>query len=229
MKSRGFGSRAPCGARARPCDLDAGVPHLPPSGPSVFHALAGFHPATPVRAYSIPVTLLGFRLQGLVPPRGAAPLSRPLLSCRSFRARGRSATRTDRGFRALIPPENPYCERPKTRRSRCPPGVDPSKAFSSSGVSKNRCPTSVFSGTRKPASFASSHALHQPSLRPTRLCFGVLPRRSSRRLPLARAPAFLGFLTSSRSDPCEPVRVSVTVQPNRLKARVTPRGTVRRP
>ena len=150
MRSRGFGSRAPCGARARPCDLDAGVPHLPPSGPSVFHALAGFHPATPVRACSIPVTLLGFRLQGLVPPRGAAPLSRPLLSCRSFRARGRSATRTDRGFRALIPPESPYCERPKTRRSRCPPGVDPSKAFSSSGVSKNRCPTSVFKALASP-------------------------------------------------------------------------------
>jgi hypothetical protein len=77
MKSRGFGSQAPYGARAKPYNLDAGIPHLPPSGLSVFHALAGFHPATPVRACFIPVTLLGFRLQGLVPPRGAAPLSRP--------------------------------------------------------------------------------------------------------------------------------------------------------
>jgi hypothetical protein len=71
MRSRGFGSRAPRGARARPCDLDAGVPHLPPSGPSVSHALAGFHPATPFRACFIPVTLLGFRLQGLCPPPGS--------------------------------------------------------------------------------------------------------------------------------------------------------------
>lgn len=49
---------------------DAGVPHLPPSGPSVSHALAGFHPATPFRACFIPVTLLGFRLQGFGPPPG---------------------------------------------------------------------------------------------------------------------------------------------------------------
>jgi hypothetical protein len=125
MRSRGFGSLAPCDARARPCDLGAGVPHLPPSGLSVSHALAGFHPATPFRACFIPVTLLGFRLQGLDPP-GEPHLSRgPLLSCRSTRARGRSATRTDRGFRALIPPESP-----DPAKDRNPIAADALLAFS---------------------------------------------------------------------------------------------------
>jgi hypothetical protein len=164
LRSRGFGSRTPCGARARPCDLDAGVPHLPPSGLSVSHALAGFHPATPFRACFIPVTLLGFRLQGLVPPGEPHPFRGRLLSCRWTHARGRSATRTDLGSRALIPPESPFCEGPKSDRSRCPPGVVPSKASSSSGVSKDRCPTSVFQA------LASPHPPHPPAHFTSRAC-----------------------------------------------------------
>jgi hypothetical protein len=59
----------------------------PPSVLGVSHALDGFRPAQPLRACFIPVTLLGFRLQGFAPRREAAPLSRPLLSCRSRRPR----------------------------------------------------------------------------------------------------------------------------------------------
>jgi len=58
--------------------VDAGLPGPPPSVLSVSHALDGLHPATPVRACFIPVTLLGFRLQGFDPRRGSTPLSRRL-------------------------------------------------------------------------------------------------------------------------------------------------------
>jgi len=61
--------------------VNAGLPHPPPSALSVSHALDGLHPAMPVRACFIPVTLMGFHLQGFDPFRGAAPLSRSLLSC----------------------------------------------------------------------------------------------------------------------------------------------------
>jgi len=120
--------------------------------PQRFSRSRRFPPRNPGPGLFHPGNAPGVSPSGPCSSRGAAPLSRPLLSCRSFRARGRSATRTDRGFRALIPPESPYCERPKTRRSRCPPGVDPSKALSSSGVSKNRCPTSVFQALASPRS-----------------------------------------------------------------------------
>lgn len=60
---------------------DRGVALPPRSGLSVFRALAGFRPPKPVRAYFVPVTLLGFHdLQGLcpleelVPSRGLHPL-----------------------------------------------------------------------------------------------------------------------------------------------------------
>jgi hypothetical protein len=37
----------------------------------------------------------------------------------------------------------------------------------------------------------------------------VFPVRKPKRFLLAEAPAFLGFPTSSRADPCKPARVSV--------------------
>jgi hypothetical protein len=48
--------------------LPRALPRPPPSVLGVSHALDGLHPATPVRACFIPVTLMGFRLQGFIPP-----------------------------------------------------------------------------------------------------------------------------------------------------------------
>jgi hypothetical protein len=53
--------------------VNAGVPRPPPSVLSVSHALDGLHPATPLRACFVPVTLLGFHLQGFTPPGGPYP------------------------------------------------------------------------------------------------------------------------------------------------------------
>jgi len=47
--------------------LLAGLPHPPRSGLSVSHAPAGLRPPAPSQAYFIPVTLLGFGLQGFLP------------------------------------------------------------------------------------------------------------------------------------------------------------------
>jgi hypothetical protein len=53
--------------------VNAGSPRPPPSVLSVSHALDGLHPATPLRACFVPVTLLGFHLQGFAPPGGPYP------------------------------------------------------------------------------------------------------------------------------------------------------------
>jgi len=49
----------------------------PRSGLSVSHALAGLRLPKPLRAYFVPVTLLGFGLQGLSLPQGRPPLDDP--------------------------------------------------------------------------------------------------------------------------------------------------------
>jgi hypothetical protein len=59
-----------CGAAD---SVDAGLPHPPPSVLSVSRALDGLHPATPARACFIPITLMGFHLQGFDPLRGPCP------------------------------------------------------------------------------------------------------------------------------------------------------------
>jgi hypothetical protein len=88
--------------------------HLPSSA---FRTLStAYTPPYPLRAYFVPVTLLGFRLQGFAPRRGAVPLSRPLLSCR-FRSRLRPA-RPERGggqLQSLHLPGRPCRREPKTR------------------------------------------------------------------------------------------------------------------
>jgi hypothetical protein len=71
------GLRAPSALTEPRVRSFAGAPSPPPSVLSVFHALDGLHPAIPFRACFIPVTLMGFRLQGVSPRRGAVPLSRP--------------------------------------------------------------------------------------------------------------------------------------------------------
>jgi len=63
MKSRGFGSR--------------GLTSPATVRPQRFSRSRRLAPRDPVRVCLNPVTLLGFRLQGVAPHRGAAPLSRP--------------------------------------------------------------------------------------------------------------------------------------------------------
>lgn len=133
----------------RSCDPGRRCPTPATVRPQRFSRSRRFPPRNPVPGLFHPGNAPGVSPSGLCSSAGEPYLSRGrLLSCRSLRARGRSATRTDRGSRALIPPESPFCDRPKPRRSRCPPGVDPSKAFPSSGASRNRCPACVFSRTR---------------------------------------------------------------------------------
>jgi len=60
-----------------------GFPHPPASVLSVSRALDGFHPATPLRTYFVPVTLLGLTFRAFF-LRGEPHLSRgQVLSCRS--------------------------------------------------------------------------------------------------------------------------------------------------
>jgi hypothetical protein len=99
--------------------VTTGMPHPPPSVLSVSRALDGLHPATPVRACFIPVTLVGFHLQGFDPLREAAPLSRPVLSCRS---RPSSEPLNPDGRRGA----SEFCSprRIRTARDRNPPAAD---------------------------------------------------------------------------------------------------------
>jgi len=113
----------------------AGLPHPPPSVLSVSHALDGLHPATPVRACFIPVTLMGFRLQGFAPPGEPYLFRGQLLSCRSNHnpkplSKGRwPATSESCSLRRVLTAagRNPG-------DGRCPPGVRHSKALSNSAV-----------------------------------------------------------------------------------------------
>lgn len=87
--------------------LARGIAAPPRSGHGVFHALAGLLPSKPVRACCIPVTLLGFGLQGLS-PRSAVPLSRPILSCRYDSRRHPKAPRPAR-LQRFSHPSGPVC------------------------------------------------------------------------------------------------------------------------
>jgi len=82
--------------------LYAGLPHPPRSGLSVSHALAGLRPPNPSRAYFIPVTLLGFDLQGFSLPKSRTSLEAvPLMPFDPARTRRHEP---NRGFRGLLPP-----------------------------------------------------------------------------------------------------------------------------
>jgi len=94
------GRRCPTPATVRPQRFSRSR-RFPPRnpGPGLFH---------PGNAPGVPPS-------GPCSSAGEPYLSRGrLLSCRFFRARGRSATRTDRGSRALIPPESPVLRKAET-------------------------------------------------------------------------------------------------------------------
>jgi hypothetical protein len=76
MRSRGFGSIAPFEATVV-LSHEHGLATPATFRPQRFARSRRLTPRNTARASFIPVTLLRFRLQGLVPPRGAAPLSRP--------------------------------------------------------------------------------------------------------------------------------------------------------
>jgi hypothetical protein len=95
----------------------AGVPDPPPSVLSVSHALDGLHPATPFRACLIPVTLLGFGLQGLDPSRGAATTLAVACSLAVRHVRSCSPQNLTL-LQSLTLPRSPNIATPK--RSRCP-------------------------------------------------------------------------------------------------------------
>lgn len=129
---------APYSASGAAGPVHAGCPRPPPSALGVSHALDGLLPATPVRACFIPVTLLGFRLQGFGPPGEPYPSRGRMLSCRSdLPPKPRSEGRRTR-LQSFFPPGEFAPRRAETRHGRCPPGVVPSKALPTSGVERSR-------------------------------------------------------------------------------------------
>jgi len=80
-----------------------------PAGPATFRPQRfprsrRLSPPETFRAYFIPVTLLGFDLQGFIPPEKQEPLSRPhALLPFDRRSHDREVTRDRAGFRALLP------------------------------------------------------------------------------------------------------------------------------
>jgi hypothetical protein len=117
-------------------------------------------------------------------------------------------------FRAFLSPESPFRERPKPARGRCPPGVLPSKALPASAVGPahptTSCPRGHGDGASRPLlPCAFSRRSSCPDARPA---LRSIPRRRPRHfLPqhifarfreldaLTEAPAFLGFVASSRA------------------------------
>jgi hypothetical protein len=100
MRDRRFGHRGP----ATPATFR----------PQRFSRSRRLAPRDPARVCLTPVTLLGFRLQGLDPLRWVAPLSRPVPA-------GESVPRAT-----------------EIGRGRCPPGVRPSKALPASAADPDR-------------------------------------------------------------------------------------------
>jgi hypothetical protein len=143
------------------------LPRPPPSALSVSRALGGLLPATPLRACFIPVTLLGFRLQGFDPRREAVPLSRPVLSCRSSHdPRPRTAGPGTR-LQSLAPPGESAPPRAETHGGRCPPGVLPSKALPAARVGPRLTRTALARRAGSPRPFLPCTS---PTTRTPRAC-----------------------------------------------------------
>jgi len=160
-----------------------------------------FTPRNPVRVYFAPVTLLGFRLQGLPTPavrasleagallpfrsprpaakREGQPAAPELCSHRSVRTVQGRKPRTAVTLLTLIP-----------LRLSLPPGWD--RLF----LPRRLRGTRALSPTPPPMPFTLRRGLRS-----------VAHERLWRFL-LAEAPAFLGFATSYRAFPCEPVQFS---------------------
>jgi hypothetical protein len=164
MKSRGFGVRG----LASPATFR----------PRRFSRPRRLAPRDPARAYFNPVTLLGFRLQGLVSsPGGRTSLEAACSHAVRIPSQRVAAPCGSAVFRAFLSPESPFRERPKPARGRCPPGVLPSKALPVSAVGPDYPTTTHPCGRGDGASDPSSPALPQgarvaptPSRR-----FGVFP------------------------------------------------------
>jgi hypothetical protein len=110
------------------------LPRPPPSVLGVSRALDGLHPALPFRACFIPVTLLGFHLQGFDPPGKPHP-SRGLACSPAVHlappGSTPSAARLD--SRALLLPRRPCRPGPKSR-TVVPSWCSPFKALPAQAV-----------------------------------------------------------------------------------------------
>jgi len=167
-------------------------------------------PRDPFRVCFAPVTLLRFRLQGLLPPGKCEPLSRPVLSCRSADRRRtplRSPAR-DARLQSLRLPRRSY------RGGRNPIATAPLLTFAPLRLSALQAWGRLCSRSRELAPESPVQAVsglrttttEEPALAPVRFrpCGPALrsvAHLESWRFLLAEAPALLGFLTSSREVP----------------------------
>jgi len=161
----------------------------PRSDLSVSHALAGLRLPIPLRAYFIPVTLLGFDLQGLSLPQGRAPLDAPSSLAVAKLASPLRAPQTSSASEVCSLRESVS---PASREARST--TDTLLAFYPLGrfvlLPRRRLP-----GASSPVlGYHSWEAM-------TRLHFRVFTCRRPGISPCG-APAPLGFATSSRGPPC---------------------------
>jgi len=168
-------------------------------------------PRDPFRVYFTPVTLLGFRLQGLAPHGKCEPLSRPVLS--SF---GRpspdpqlSSPARDARLQSLGLPVRPY------RGGRNPIAVVPLVTFAPLRLSAPQAGGRICDRHVRPCGprfrpgpppslrpATAADPTHAPlRFRPCDPALRSVARLESWRFLLAEAPALLGFLTSSRIGP----------------------------
>jgi len=162
----------------------------PRSGLSVSRALAGFRLPKPLRACFIPVTLLGFDLQGFSLPQGRTPLDAPSslavakLTTPSRTSQTRSASEVC-SLRESVPPAS--------REARST--ADTLLASYPLGrfvlLPRHRLP-----GASSPVLGRSQPQSHNPR------ALQSFHLQEARHFSLAGAPAPLGFATSSRGPPC---------------------------
>jgi len=161
----------------------------PRSGLSVSHALAGFRLPKPLRAYFIPVTLLGFDLQGLSLPQGRAPLDAPSSLAVAKLATPLRAPQSSSASEVCSLRESVS---PASREARST--TDTLLAFYPLGrfvlLPRHRLPgaSSPVLGDHSPKAMTHAHYRVFTCRRP-----GISP---------CGAPAPLGFATSSRGPPC---------------------------
>jgi hypothetical protein len=168
-------------------------------------------PRDPFRVCFTPVTLLGFRLQGLAPHRKCEPLSRPVLSVvRPTVSRLQlSSPARDARLQSLGLPVRPY------RGGRNPIAAVPLLTFAPLRLSAPQAggrtcdrragPRGPRLRPGPPPSLRPATAggpTHAPMrFRPCGPALRSVAHLESWRFLLAKAPALLGFLTSSRIGP----------------------------
>lgn len=182
LRRRGSGSR---GARH-------GTRHLPASA---FRRPRRLAPPATLPAFR-PATLVGFDLQGLLPPGDPVPSRVRVLSCR-FSSSGRASPRgsSKPGSRGFFPPGIRAAHEPKPACGRYPPGLRPLRALPSSAAGPGFPGLPLLRFRARPEGRArgapESPLAEDPAFPAIR---GAARRRES------GAPALPGFLASSPSS-----------------------------